>query len=348
MAFSFPFCWRPRKVYPSLEALPPAVGWLEKKDVTRAVTGGAVTPAPLIVAELARGRIIGDLRLVATRENAVIGGLQTIFGCADPGSHYALHRRRFRLPRRWRGTALLLGAANSDNYYHWLFESLPRWKMLQAAGYHDYDFILLHSQPRSFQDETLDWLGVPAAKRLRCSKNFVHDFDRLVVPAMPFPPEEVQSWVCAWLRSLAPASAGGPERVFFTRRGFSNSRQLLNEAELAAALADRGFVSIEPGSLSVAEQVRLLSAVRYVVAAHGAALSNLVFAPPGARLLEVFHPRHKNRCYFNLAAVCGHHYASLDGQALPTASPKELAYTVNVAAVLQVLDRDFGLAQEQA
>jgi capsular polysaccharide biosynthesis protein len=276
------------------------------------------------------------LRLAATRDDVVIGGIQTVFGCDNLNGHYALNRRRFRLPKYRRGTALLLGAANSDNYYHWLLDSLPRWKMLQAAGWRDYDFVLLHSQPRRFQEETLDWLGVPAAKRLRCSKNFIHQFERLVVPAMPFPLEEVSAWACAWLRALVPQKSSGPEKLFLSRRGVGG-RQLANEAELQAALEARGFVPVQPEKLSVAEQAQLLGSARCVVAPHGAALTNLVFAPPGALLLELFHPQHKNRCYVNLAAACGHRYVSLDGCAIQHADTKRLEYAVDVSAVLRTI-----------
>lgn len=336
MRSAFSFFWQPKGVVASLENLPSAGDVLQKNDVTLAVSGENSSSHPLIVAALAGGKIVGDLRLAATRDDMVIGGIQTVFGCADLNGHYALNRRRFRLPKFRHGTALLLGAANSDNYFHWLLDSLPRWKLLQAAGWRDYDFVLLHSQPRQFQDETLDWLGVPAAKRLRCSKNFVHQFERLVVPAMPFPLEEVSAWACAWLRALAPQKASGPEKIFLSRRGVGG-RRLANETELQAALEARGFVSVQPEKLSVAEQAQFLSGARCVVAPHGAALTNLVFSPPGALLVELFHPQHKNRCYVNLAAACGHRYASLDGQAVPHADAERLEYAVDVSAVLRTL-----------
>ena len=320
----------------SLETLQLSSNVLKKSDVTLAVTGTNSTTHPLIVAVLEGGKIIGDLRLAATRDDLVIGGIQTIFGSHDPVSHYALKRRRFRMPRHRRGTALLLGAANSDNYYHWMLDSLPRWRMLQAAGWQEYDFVLLHSEPRGFQDETLDWLGVPEEKRLRLSKNFVHQFERLVVQAMPFPLEEVAAWACKWLRSLVSQGTSGPEKIFLSRRGVG-ARQLLNEDELQSALEARGFVTVQPGKLPVLEQARVLNAARCVVAPHGAALSNMVFAPPGALLFELFHPRHKNRCYVNLAAACGHRYASLDGRATHDAKDRELTYAVDVPSVLRTL-----------
>src|SRR6516164_1315589 len=134
-----PFIWQPRGVVASLEELPLSRHVPDKKDVTLAVSEKISPRHPLLVAELAGGKIIGDLRLASTEDDMVIGGVQTVFGCENPWDHYVLKRFRFRMPKTHRGTALLLGASNSDNYYHWLLDSLPRWKLLQAAGWRDYD-----------------------------------------------------------------------------------------------------------------------------------------------------------------------------------------------------------------
>ena len=338
MPSAIPFFWRPKGLVAALENLPPSSQVLQQNDVTLAVRGTGSSSHPLMVTALAGGKIIGDLRLAATSDDVVIGDIQALFGRDTLNSHHALHRLRLRLPKFRRGTALLLGAANSDNYYHWLVDSLPRWNMLQAAGWRDYDHVLLHSHQCEFQEETLDWLGVPAARRLRCSKNFIHQFERLVVPAMPFARKTVPTWVAPWLRSLVPSAQSGPEKVYLARRG-APGRLLANEAELEQALAARGYVSIQPGQLSVAEQAQRLGAARWVAGPHGAALANMVFAPPGARVLEFFHPRHKNRCYENLAAACGHRYASLDGEAIEPGRRGRLAYRVGAATVLEALER---------
>lgn len=320
----------------SLESLAEKGNVLAKTDVTLAVSGKNSGSHPLIVAALAGGKIVGDLRLVTTADDIVVGGLQGLFGCVEPQNHYLLQRRRIRLPRYRCGTALLLGAAASDNYYHWMLDSLPRWKMMQAAEYWNYDYVLLHSQPLRFQDEALDRLNVPLKKRLRCSKNFVHQFERLIVPAMPFPVEEVSAWACTWVRSLFPEKTSGPERIYL-RRG-AGRRHVVNEAELESALRLRGFVLVEPDQLTVADQSKLLGSARHVIAPHGAALTNLVFAPPGAFLVELFHPQHKNRCYVNLAAACGHRYASVEGRATNHIGARRLEYKVDISAVTSLID----------
>jgi hypothetical protein len=70
-------------------------------------------------------------------------------------------------------------------------------------------------------------------------------------------------------------------------------------------------------------------------------LTNMVFAPPGALLFELFHPQHKNNCYVNLAAACGHRYASLDGRATNRADDGRLEYEIDVRAVLRTLGENF-------
>jgi len=338
MRLMFPFFWRPRGLVPSLADLSVTDNVLAKRDVSLPVRGKNSGHHPLIVAELAGGKIIGDLRLVATAGDAVVGGLQGLFGCADPHNHYLLHRRRLRVPKYWSGTALLLGTANSDNYYHWLLESLPRWKMLQAAGYVLYDHVLLHSKPLVFQDETLDRLKVPREKRRRLSKNFVHQFERLIVPAMPFPPERVSPWACAWVRSLFPETVSGPEMIYLARPGIGR-RALVNQPELETELKARGFVSIQPEALTVAEQAKQLGSARYVIAPHGAALANVVFAPAGAAVLELFHPQHKKSYYLSLAEACGLRYACLDGQPTGRADDHKLECIIDVSAVLEKLEQ---------
>lgn len=328
--------WKPAGFVPSLDALEESHGVAAKWDVTAAVTGSK-EGNPLAVVELAGGKIIGDLRMVATGDDIVIGGMQSLPPGVDPANHYLARRRRFRMPKFRRGTALLLGAANSDNYYHWMVDSVPRWKMFEAANRLNYDFVLLHPKPSRFQEEVLDRLNVPKAKRLRCAKYFVHQFERLVVPSIPFPPEQIAPWSCSYLRSLFPETSSGPEKIYL-RRG-AGRRRLANEAELEAALAEIGFVAIDPQRLTVFEQVKHLSAAQFVVAPHGAALTNMIFAPPGGLMLELFHPHHKNNCYVNIAATCGLHYEGLDGEPLGGSERQMLEYSIDILGVLETLRR---------
>ncbi len=269
--------WRASNYVATPDVLGEGQGVTSRQNVSGLISGEGGAAYPLTVTELAGGKIIGDLRLVATRDDVVVGGIQSIFGCAEPQNHYLLRRRRFRIPKYRHGTALLMGAANSDNYYHWLLDSLPRWKILQPPAGRTMITSCCTACLASFRMKPSTGWGVPPEKRLRCSKNFVHQFERLVVPAMPFPVEEVPPGRARGCARCFPEKISGPEKIYLSRRD-SGRRQLVNEAELQAALTSRGFVTIQPDQLSVANRQNFLVRPDALLPPHGAALTNLVFS----------------------------------------------------------------------
>ena len=78
----------------------------------------------------------------------------------------------------------------------------------------------------------------------------------------------------------------GPKRLYLSRRGMS-MRVMVDEPELEAALAVRGFTTVHPERLSVAEQVGLMRGAEVVVGATGAAMANTLFCRPETRVFEI-------------------------------------------------------------
>jgi capsular polysaccharide biosynthesis protein len=335
----WPVIWRPKGLVPSLEELNPTDGLLARNDVAPLIEVPGDGRHPLSVVELAEGRIVGDLRLVITRNGDAVGKLQSLTGSKDPGNHYLLRNPRFRLLRRLRGVALLLGIPESTNYYHWLLNSAPRWKLLEAAGRTKaYDYVLLNASAPAFQDQTLDRLRVPPSKRLRCSTLCLFQFERLVVPDMPLPRQKVPGWACAWVKSLFPERDPNAPKLLYVSRRAATRRRLANELELEPHLKKLGFSIVQPERLGLVEQVKLFSAAECIVAPHGAGLTNIVFAPPGAHLVELFHPDAKAVCYQELAGLCGLRYSRLTGQR--SGSPKTADFTIDVQELLDLVLRN--------
>lgn len=77
-----------------------------------------------------------------------------------------------------------------------------------------------------------------------------------------------------------------PTRIYVSRLG-SLKRVLVNEAELEAALEARGFTIVRPEVLSVRDQIALFHRAEVVVAPAGAALANVLFCKPGAKVIEI-------------------------------------------------------------
>ena len=84
----------------------------------------------------------------------------------------------------------------------------------------------------------------------------------------------------------APRSGAGPSRVYISRRAYP-MRVMVDEPALEAALAARGFIIARTEKLSVAEQIALVRDAQVVVGPTGAGLANALFAPEGARIVEI-------------------------------------------------------------
>jgi capsular polysaccharide biosynthesis protein len=313
-------------------------------DVTPLLSPPPNRDHPLLVAEVPGGKIIGNAMLVATAGDQVFSGIQGLHAVDDPQNHWLLRRRRLRFPRRIPGAAFLL-TSNGDNYFHWLYESLPRLQLLRLAGWNIQraDWIIASEHSPAFQEQTLDLLGVPREKIMRCSKWRVQEFDRLIVPAMPSSTaKKTPAWVAKFLRdSFLPAETPVPHsRIYVSRRG-TTRRRLANEAELEERLhREHGFQICALESMSFREQVALFASARIVLAPHGAGLSNLVFSPPGGHLIELFHPEHRVICYEGLAATIHFHYHPLLGRSTsphPSLDDRTSEYSINIAEVIGAL-----------
>jgi capsular polysaccharide biosynthesis protein len=92
---------------------------------------------------------------------------------------------------------------------------------------------------------------------------------------------------------------------------------VVNESELEPILARYGFEVVEAENLSLAEQIQLFSQAEAIAGPHGAGLTNIVFAPPGCKVFELFAETCVRPMYYQLADVVGQSYWYLVGTAFP-------------------------------
>ena len=114
-------------------------------------------------------------------------------------------------------------------------------------------------------------------------------------------------------------AVGNSERRVFITRSPKRLRFIENSAAIEAICRAEGFEVLDFDTMTVAQQVQLLSQTRYLVGIHGAGLVNMLFRggrPMG--LLEVlppgdYYPFH----YMLMAAQLGYQYDGLIGEASP-------------------------------
>ena len=89
------------------------------------------------------------------------------------------------------------------------------------------------------------------------------------------------------------------------------TRRIVNEAEVIALLEPYGFEAIIPGQMPYAAQLAAFRQASQVIAPHGAALTHIVLCPPGAQVLEIFHPLYGTAAFAMQAAATGIDYAAM-------------------------------------
>lgn len=184
-------------------------------------------------------------------------------------------------------TCIFVGG--DENYSHWLFRNLLKLSALDREG-------LLHSHPwlvnrdlRPHQRQYLDLLGIGPDDLAPVDRNDVILCRKLIVPALLTSTQAIDKGM-DWIRGKLAARMAAPEsasHLIYVSRRDSPRRVLLNEQDLFARLSPRGFDLVVPGELSVVEQIRAFSGARLIVAAHGAALTNIIFAPRDAAIVEI-------------------------------------------------------------
>jgi hypothetical protein len=269
------------------------------------------------VVELPGGRVLGPHGAVITPTGAFVEEICWYFNTRRPSEHPMYLQPFPPPPVDVPGRLGVLATRGDKVYYHFLMDVLPRLGVLEQCpevAPPDRWYVPLGL---SFQRQLVELVGLDLDRVVDASTTPHVRAETLVVPGLPGTNVQNPAWVVAWLRErLLPSGlARVPGRNLFITRGDSpHNRIVTNEAEVLAALADRGFERIDPGTMPVAEQIRAFAEADVIVSPHGSALANLVFCSPGTALIELFPRGHLVEDYWKLAlGVPGLEYRYLAG-----------------------------------
>jgi Glycosyltransferase 61 len=202
------------------------------------------------------------------------------------------------------------------NYCHWLIQGFVRLEMLdRTVSMRGVDRFLVPPDPPAFLIEALAHFGIGRARVVEVpDAPWVFRCEHLLAAGLPPTPEGAPRWVLDDLRARygEPAAPEAPRRIYLGR-GETSRRRVLNEAAVLAALIGRGFVAITMDGRTIAQQAAMMAAVECIVAPHGAALTNLVFAPPAATVVELAAKNYALTMFRDLAATMGLRYVAIDG-----------------------------------
>ena len=214
------------------------------------------------------------------------------------------------------GAVAFLRTPEANTYYHWLIETLPRLSIVEKYEQLRTVPLLLPKPLKAFQRESLELAGV-ASERIRGFSGGCLQVDTLFFPQFLSPTGSPSPHAVSWLRQRFlqsdVTSITHSKRLLYLTRRDATRRRVLNEDQIISHLQTRGFEVVCPGQLSFAQQIALFRNADIVVAAHGAGVTNMLFAPPTATLIELFGDNYVNGCFWAMANTIGQRYAFLTG-----------------------------------
>lgn len=204
------------------------------------------------------------------------------------------------------------------NFYHWLLIVLPMLRFYAAADC-EIERVYVGAPLKGWQKRTLDFVGLTEdmVVSTACSADLAH----VAVVSRPIngiPPSQV-----LWARSaFLPEEPQPGERRLFVGRGTNiTNRVMIDEQELAAALErEFDFEYVTTDGLTLDDEIEMFGQAQAVIAPYGAAMTNLLFAPRGTRVLEL-QPYDNDfsiiNCYQELSAVLGNPHGVIRGEQTP-------------------------------
>jgi capsular polysaccharide biosynthesis protein len=301
----------------------------------------------LFVLELFNGRVVGEGRAVITPDDCILGDLSPEYK-SDPHEHSLLSSLKLPALTKTDQPMTVLANVGGSNYYHWLFDVLPRLYVLEKAGFDllQIDSFLFNKISQPFQVETLTALGIERQKIVEAHEDYHLQSERLIVPSLTGQIGHPSNWACQFLRDRFLKKSNEIEQCsyLYISRGKATRRRVLNEIEVSHVLEENGFKVVHFEDFSFFEQVELISSASVVVAPHGAALANLVFCAPQTKVIEIFAPKYVNQCYLALAHQVNLDYYYLLGEGEKLAEGTfepiyvEEDITVNIEALTRLLN----------
>lgn len=219
----------------------------------------------------------------------------------------------YTTPRQLRGRTLSLGSEWSRcNFGHWLLDSFGRLAVLRQAGrsIDEFDQIILPMFHSPDAQRIAARAGLTGPRIIDIpGKTGALQCEHLTVPSFAGVSCAYSPDLIAYLRDLLQApqwwTAPGP-RVY-VRRG-RHGRRMPQEPAMEAIAKKHRFLIVDPKAAGALE---IIATASIIVGAHGAGLSSIAFARPGAQICELIPDGHQQLYYRSIAEAGGLRYSAL-------------------------------------
>jgi len=258
------------------------------------------------VYSISEGRVYNDTveNVAIINQNQIIDKIsyqQQSGKLSETKTSIILEKGTPKIKKKIKSNLLILsqGASGNDNYFHWLFDILPKIKICSEVynleNIENFYFSKLHK----WQKNILEILGLNNIKILDSSIYRHVQASKIIAVEHPwyekgYIQEEaanVPDWIVNWLREIFLTKAenfNSNDKIFIDRRDDTkfNRSQIINDEEVFQYLRSKGFSKYKVGQLPFKNQIHLFHNAKIIIGPHGAAFANLAFCKPKTKVIE--------------------------------------------------------------
>ncbi len=211
---------------------------------------------------------------------------------------------------------LVLGKKRgAANYGHWLLEILPMIHLARDLIRGGGLGVLVHDvtdpQLGGVMQDSLRRIGVADQDVRVCDARPVR-VDRLIlVEGLTSHGTYMSPRIMPCVAALRDGVAGAGHARVFIGRGAGMRRDFQSPEHVEALARAAGYHVMNPDHLTLPEQIACLRDARVVAGAMGAAMTNLVFAAPGAQIRMFAGASMPDTFFWFASTLCGHRYREM-------------------------------------
>jgi capsular polysaccharide biosynthesis protein len=205
-----------------------------------------------------------------------------------------------KIKKKIKGKVLsLIQGASGNNYYHWLYDILPKLYLALINRKRFFDYYYFPEIKNSYQKETLKFLKINENKIIH-SGQFKHvQVKDLYIIDHPYYRQgswskkfnSLPEWIIYFLRKKFlnyKKKFKCKKKIFIDRSDTNNQHnQIINNNYLISFLKKKGFESYKLSELSFSQQIYLFYNAKIIIGPHGAGFANICFCKKNTKIIDL-------------------------------------------------------------
>ncbi|RAJ81876.1 uncharacterized protein DUF563 [Chitinophaga dinghuensis] len=225
----------------------------------------------------------------------------------------------------------------SAAYFHWLTDALTRLTVVEEKT--DVSPVLLPAryQQIPYIQASLQVLNIKAYYYNPRKRLLVKE---LIIPAHTAATGNYNETIIQRLQEKFITNNNSPAtRKIYVSRQKANRRTITNETAVISVLQKYGYEIHCFEDYHFSDQIALMQQSKVLIGLHGAGLTNMLFMPAGAQILELRNAGDThNNCFFSLASALRHRYYYLANTG-DTADTFHVNITVDIDRLTDTLEQ---------